>query len=250
MDAIGIYLGCIDKEKKERNIADVPVLGDLDYQWNTERTRPTQTIWEVNKPTNTRDRVAKSKKRAIASLSAYCTFSQRPLSTSGRFSEFDLDELLVERNLSYIRTLGHDSIRPIGIAKTIRELEREKNDKQENKAPTQNTTNCLPEPMENRNETQNAATINDLMLDLDQGVHSEQEESYNYDDEFDRVEHDGTIEQRPTGRLVAGTGLYAEDSQILQQFEESIIPNNRVRASRISNLRNTTYSSPNNQFTP
>ncbi|AAS51127.2 ACL101Cp [Eremothecium gossypii ATCC 10895] len=202
IEALGIYLGCASEER-ERSVAELPVLGDLEQQAPAERG------WEERR--GGRAGVAKLKRRRHAPLSAYSTYSQRPLSTSARFSEFDLEELIAQRTLAYIRTLGHGSIRPIGIGKTVRELEREKQGRQENQPAAAGPEDCQPRPVENRDEL--AGALEHMAFDLDRGLQSEQEESYNYDDEFDRVEEEATVEPRPTERVPAGTRLYG-DSQL------------------------------------
>ncbi|AET38874.1 Mnd2p Ecym_3387 [Eremothecium cymbalariae DBVPG len=213
IEALGIYLRCIEDGTTERSISEAPFLGDIEQQWLSERTLATQYLWSSRRQRAGKLKVAKLKKRLNAPLSAYSTYSQRPLSTNSRFTEFDMEELMVERNLRYIRTVGYNSIRPIGIGKTMRELEQEKNGRQENGPPLQNAVNCQPVPVENRDEFHGTTNeIANMIFDLDQGIQSEQEESYNYDDEFDRVE-DVTVERRPTEQLPAGAGLYEENSQ-------------------------------------
>lgn len=221
MNAIGIYLECIDKNKKEIDIFDIPVLRDFEYQCMPDKQTSVQESRQVIRKNGIKNGIQKVRRRQLAPLSAYCAFVQRPLSTSGRFSEFDVEELIVESNLNYIRNLGYNNIRPIGIGNTLGEMQVENGSSVDQAAMTSQQTNIARIEIENDDEIFNPSGFNNVAVDLDEDIHSEQEDSYNFDDEFDRVEEETGMEARSGERGVVGTGGFVE-TPLLRQEEDSL----------------------------
>ena len=142
-------------------------------------------------------------------MAAYSAYSEQPFFSTHKAPSSTFDELqtrleLSDRRKQSIRTLGWDCIRPIGIAYTLKEREemeklasKEEEPRQEARPFAVHDSQNEPIVQENVGPTQQRpdppsitleqAATPDMDVNLDQNI-QEDETSYDYDDEFARIE--------------------------------------------------------------
>lgn len=126
--------------------------------------------------------------------------------------------------LKSISNLGYDSLLPIGITKTKKELEVEEYQKSqsiEQDAVVHGYTDTRIDRESVGNTSHNVLFEGPLpTVDLDENIQSVTEDSYDYNDEYDRVdsdvEHSGLALDHPNIRRPIGVGLYMETSHIIE----------------------------------
>ncbi|CAR21821.1 Mnd2p [Lachancea thermotolerans CBS 6340] len=184
------------------------------------------------------DRETKSKFYTMPPLAAYSAFSEHPFyhvhkATGSKFDPFEMRLELSEKQQESIRMLGWDSIRPVGIGFTMKErkdlakLEAKEQERQQQQG-SHGVRDLLStdRPQENVNTPQQTTlpheavirslTPPDMDINLDQDIH-EDETSYDYDDEFARIEPDDDVAEPHNAR----DDNYERAERTVQQFIET-----------------------------
>ncbi|CUS24906.1 LAQU0S21e01112g1_1 [Lachancea quebecensis] len=183
-------------------------------------------------------RESRSKHYAMPPLAAYSAFSEHPFfpvhkATGSKFDAFEMRLELCEKQQESIRTLGWDSIRPVGIGFTMKEREdlakleaKEQERQQQLSSHGPRDLLSVDRPQENANTPQHTMLPHEVVIrsptppsmnvNLDQDIH-EDETSYDYDDEFARIEPDDDVADARN----AQDDNYERAERTVQQFIET-----------------------------
>ncbi|QEU61458.1 Mnd2 [Kluyveromyces lactis] len=212
----------------------IPLINKLRKELLQSRTsrKGKPVSWNVDKDTKRR---IKPGKRLIP-LAAYTCHSEKPLidNNDGDVSDSNTINILDKSTLLLIRSLGYSSLRPIGIDKTLKEIEKEKGSKQKKQ---QNEHNSGQEPRLNAYQTSSSFIVSNdnhqhteqsVLLTAQVGEQSEEEydQSYDYDNEYAEVHEQGSMLDRTRGTFV-------EDSQLI---DASYTNRSRSRHSNVDAL--------------
>lgn len=223
-NSVRLTVNILSGKERNNSLGSIPIFKEIRDDLTHQKQQQKQ--WGQMKNKQPSNRISR-RRRYIPPLSAYSAESQAPYypfnnDTNSQFDEFEMRAAQTEKRLREIRMMGWNSIRPIGVGKTMRELEEErlknwkKSEQQEEPQGIQ-----IASAQENTDGTDHIqeqevshVVLPNMDVDLDRSI--EEEHSYDYDDEFARVgqEEEGTSEGRPGGAHTA-TGLS------IQQFIET-----------------------------
>ncbi|CEP62197.1 Mnd2p LALA0_S04e10044g [Lachancea lanzarotensis] len=224
-------------------LKDLPVFKTLEEP-SSRKADPRS--WNPRLSAERKSQALVRKQLNLPSLAAYSAVTEQPFySRVGpyrpHFNEFKMQLELHERQLERIRSIGWDSIRPIGIEFTMKEQQEfskleAKHAEEEEKLESNRVTHSDGHVRMNRFEGENAELPThglqrsppspgpsppppDMDIDLDQDV-QEDETSYDYGDEFARIDGE---EEQDSDTQVSGVVLpSAERSErTVQQFIET-----------------------------
>lgn len=183
---------------------DIPLLDKLRHELIQTKTNKKGNSLCWDKGSTGRKRVQKPGKRSIP-LAAYSCYSEKPVIISDDFYENSLHNVIDRSTLTLIRTLGYASLRPIGIGKTLKEMEQDRQTRQEKKKAHfqhdmahQNSSFAFPALQPFSTAGMAAAETSE----------EESDQSYGYDNEYEPVEG-------PQSTMEATRGIYVEESQLV-----------------------------------
>ncbi|CDO94883.1 unnamed protein product [Kluyveromyces dobzhanskii CBS 2104] len=186
--------------------------------------------WNVSKENKRRK---KPGKRSVP-LSAYTCHSEKPLisNNEGEICDSSTTNVLDKSTLLLIRSLGYSSLRPIGIDKTLKEIEKDRSGIQEKQRVVHRETegNDTQELRRNANQTSSSFIVSNedhrrreqfVVLTEQVGEQSEEEydQSYDYDNEYAEIHGQDSIEERTRGTFVENSQLI--DASRIDRSEQS-----------------------------
>ncbi|SCV02363.1 LANO_0F17216g1_1 [Lachancea nothofagi CBS 11611] len=219
---LSLAMDTMAKPQHTNAVKDLPVFKTLE---ETSTLRNDPRSWKPTRSSNN-SRHDTRKQPYPPSLAAYSTGREQPFylkekEPSPRFNEFEMQLELHGRSLNNIKMIGWDSIRPIGIAYTLKEqdelakLEAKEEEQQVQHQPQNAQNIILEENIESpaREPILEQPPSPDMDINLDHNV-QEDETSYDYDDEFARI--DGEDEEP-----VSNQATTTRHDQTVQQFIET-----------------------------
>ncbi|SCU94484.1 LAFA_0F22100g1_1 [Lachancea sp. 'fantastica'] len=243
LSSLGLAMDATAHTKQSRPLKDLPVFKTLDEP-SPRKIDPRS--WKPRLSAERKSRIAERKQLNPPPLAAYSAVSELPFySRAGpyrsHFNEFEMQLELHERQLERIRSIGWDSIRPIGIDFTLKEqqeLAELETKHVEEEQQTHSGTHLQGQVrMDPFSENAGPPTPRlqppvanlplsppppEMDIDLDQDV-QEDETSYDYGDEFARI--DGEEDQGSENELSGVVHLNAErperPERTVQQFIET-----------------------------
>ncbi|SCU88602.1 LAME_0E00496g1_1 [Lachancea meyersii CBS 8951] len=231
LSSLSLAMDTMAENQQCHPLKDLPVFKTLD---ESSTHRSDSRSWK-SRPNAVREIPSSARKPVnTPPLAAYSASAEQPFYPRGNphsssFNAFEMQLELHERQLQRIRSIGWDSIRPIGVDLTLREREeiakieaKEKEEEERNYRQLRQEqslndpfgeTVASPTPRLQTSLEQSPPPP-DMDINLDQDV-QEDETSYDYDDEFARIDGE---EEQPSALAQRNTD---RPERIVQQFIET-----------------------------
>lgn len=189
----------------ESNISDNLLIARIRQSMANEKPSKKDRKFNWDHGNEERKKVQKPGKQVVP-LSAYSCYNEKPFLIDGQNGHgVQLNNFIDRAKLNSIRNLGYHTLRPIGIGKTMKEMQQELKCKEENmrdKHGTSNVVNDLPLA------TARAAISLPHSGEEVYSAEEESDQSYDIGEDYDNFEGQATLEE--TDR-----GTYVEHSQLI-----------------------------------
>ncbi|SCW00861.1 LAFE_0C13630g1_1 [Lachancea fermentati] len=226
-ESLVLALEISSKRKLDDSLINLPLFKEINEQ-NAQAQERKQ--WGQMK--NKQEQANRTRSRFMPPLAAYTAEYESPAYSfvdgeSAAFDGFEMKSNLNHSKLAQIRMLGWNNIKPIGIGRTAKELdeaqrmirqqeEKQNEDRRSHQGNRVEDNHTDPPQITSYQENSYAISPPDMDFDLDQGV-QEEDNSYDYDDEYARVEQEVEIQTNPRQDQHQRAGT----SVSVQQFVET-----------------------------